>query len=118
MLGFLISCSKKQVKPETPPVDHNKIRDVISASSKKMRSCYEAALNRTPDLTGKVVIEWEIIKDGKVQAAKVKESDIKDKEMEKCLVTMVEGLKFAPPPKDQIELVRFPFVFKTNIKNK
>ncbi|NJM09901.1 MAG: FHA domain-containing protein [Bdellovibrionaceae bacterium] len=47
-------------------MDKEAIRRVIREHIREIRSCYEKELQRSPDLYGKIVLEWDIEEEGRV----------------------------------------------------
>ncbi len=107
--AVLIGCS---TPVKAPVVNKDSIRANISSVSPKIQRCYEDSLLKSPNLKGKLVLEWQIIEGGKVEKARVVSSELKNPGVEKCVMGVLKGIKFNPPSKDQIAVVSFPFVFK------
>jgi hypothetical protein len=68
-----------------------------------LKSCYEGALTRRPDLAGKLVMKFSIVGDPQVggiieQAEFADESDLKDSDMETCVRESLMTLTFDKPP--------------------
>ena len=92
-------------------IDREAIRRVILANKRVIRNCYEMALQRTPDLYGKLVIQWDIEERGRVTNAQVVSDTLGNKSVAKCLVQRLQTWRFPEPPPDQIGRVTYPFVF-------
>jgi hypothetical protein len=88
---------------------------VIKAASGAFRACYQDALNRSPDLTGKVVVSF-VIKDdstgprgaGVTRASVAGGSTIGNKQVENCVVGKIKSLRF---PAKGGAIVKYPFIF-------
>lgn len=122
---MLASCaSQMQAKKDDDltvgKVDREAIRKVIRADVRNILKCYEEALTRDKSTAGKLLVEWDISKGGKVSRAKVVDdkSEIKDEILRSCVVTRISGLTFPEPPTSSDVTVVFPFHFKDNQKEK
>lgn len=93
-------------------MDREAIRRVIREHINEIRSCYERQLQRTPDLYGKVVLQWDIVQGGQVRRASIKSSDLPGATAE-CILSRLATWKFPEPPSDQIGRVAYPFVFSS-----
>jgi hypothetical protein len=51
----------------------------------RARACYDRALRRTPDLTGSVTVELEMVR-GEVQEARISRTTITDAALTECLL--------------------------------
>ena len=89
---------------------------VIKASAGGFRACYQDALNRSPDLSGKVVVRF-VIKDDStgprgagVTRASVDRgaSTIGNSSVENCVVGKIKSLRF---PAKGGAIVNYPFIF-------
>lgn len=92
-------------------IDKEAIRKVILANYRTIQNCYNMALNRSPDLYGKLVIRWQIGEKGRVLSASVKEDNLGNPEVGKCLVERLKTWTFPDPPSDVVADVVYPFVF-------
>lgn len=94
-------------------MDKEAIRRVIREHLREIRNCYERELQRSPDLYGKVVLEWDIEEAGRVSRCVVKNNALGNDKVANCIVNRLKTWKFPDPPKDQIGRVIFPFVFSS-----
>jgi hypothetical protein len=82
-----------------------------------LKSCYEGALKRKPDLAGKLVLGFTIVGDhdvgGVIEDADVEDdSTLKDDEMETCVRESLMTLTFDKPPSGGgYVTVRYPIAF-------
>ena len=82
-----------------------------------LRSCYEGALKRRPDLAGKLVLSFTIVGDhdvgGVIEDADVEDdSTLKDDDMETCVKESLMTLTFDKPPSGGgYVTVRYPVAF-------
>lgn len=94
-------------------MDKEAIRRVIRDHLREIRSCYERELQRSPDLYGKVVLQWDIEDAGRVGRAVIKNNALGNDSVANCILARLKTWKFPDPPKDQIGRVDFPFVFSS-----
>lgn len=86
------------------------IDKVIKSRKGLIRACYQAELNRTRGLGGKVVINFKIKASGKVGKVRVvsKSSTLRHKKIESCIMRHISRLKF---PAKGGGVVNYPFLF-------
>lgn len=94
-------------------MDKEAIRRVIREHIREIRSCYERELQRSPDLYGKLVLEWDIEDEGRVSRVAVKSNALGNDSVAGCIMNRLKQWKFPDPPKDQIGRVVYPFVFSS-----
>lgn len=95
-------------------IDREAIRRIVLANKSAIRSCYDRALQRKPDLYGKVVIEWDIEERGRVTQGRVKSDSLADGGgVARCVLGVIKSLRFPEPPPDQIGRVSYPFLFSS-----
>ncbi|MBL4634173.1 MAG: AgmX/PglI C-terminal domain-containing protein [Kofleriaceae bacterium] len=87
------------------------IKKVVKTRARAISSCYQRELQRSPSLSGKVVIGWKIDSSGKVSRAKVRSTTLKNGRAEDCMVRQVNSMKFPSPKGGGSASVTFPFVF-------
>ena len=91
-------------------LDKEMVRKVIRQHLSQVRYCYEQALQRQPNLMGKVVVAFEVARDGSVGKAVVKSSTLGDSNVGECLVSRVLTWRF--PASRSMYGVSYPFVFQ------
>jgi hypothetical protein len=96
---------------ETGSLDAKEIGRVLAANLGGIKYCYERQLRDSPDLAGKLVVEFTIDQAGKVENPRVLSSTLDDDRVVRCLLTKVSWLKF-PPPRGGKVTVSYPFVFE------
>jgi hypothetical protein len=89
----------------------DEIHRVVKARAGIFRACYQKELNRTPGLTGKVVIDFTIAEDGTVARSAVKSTTMNNENVELCIRRNIERLRF--PAKGTRANVTYPFVFSS-----
>lgn len=92
-------------------IDKEAIRRVIRANLTAIQKCYERELNRTPDLVGKLVIEWDIGEQGVVLRTGVRSNELGSREVANCLMARLRTWRFPEPPANEVVTVAYPFVF-------
>jgi hypothetical protein len=86
------------------------INAVVQRHRSEIRACYDAALQRNPNLRGKVVIAFNIQPNGVVSYAAVKESSLGDSGLDNCIVSRVKSWGFPKPEAPVVtEVTAFPF---------
>jgi hypothetical protein len=109
---------KRKVKVDilTPEVsgayDKEAVRRVIRAAAGQIRWCYQQALQRDPNLGGKVVLGFLIAPTGGVQAPKIKSNTMQNSSVGECIRKKSRLWKFPPPPDSGVVTVSYPFLFK------
>jgi hypothetical protein len=94
-------------------MDKEAIRRVIREHLREIRSCYERELQRSPDLYGKLVLEWDIEEGGRVTRCVVKSNALGNDTVAGCISSHLKQWKFPDPPKDMVGRVSYPFVFSS-----
>jgi len=94
-------------------MDKEAIRRVIREHIREIRNCYEKELQRSPDLYGKIVLEWDIEEEGRVSRVVAKSNALGNDNVANCIMSRLKMWKFPDPPKDQVGRVIFPFVFSS-----
>jgi hypothetical protein len=86
------------------------INAVVQRHRAEIRACYDAALQRNPNLRGKVVMFFSIQPNGIVSSAGVKESTLGDGGIENCITSRVRTWIFPKPEAPVVtEVSAFPF---------
>lgn len=95
-----------------PALDQSVIKDVIVSHMPAIKYCYNQELKKDPDLAGKVVIKFTVGPKGTVTRTEVKETTLKNKDVESCMVTEIKAWIFPEPRRGESVDIAFPFVFK------
>lgn len=93
-------------------IDKDAIRRLIRRNRNALAGCYERALDRNSNVSGKVVLSWRIINGGKMISPKVKSSTLNNSQVEQCIINRLMVLRFPDPGPNEIAEVDYPFVFK------
>lgn len=93
-------------------IDREAIRRVIMANLRTIRTCYERQLNRNPDLSGKLVLSWDIGENGRVVGTRVKSNELGNADVATCILDRLKTWTFPEPPANQVvEVEAYPFFF-------
>ena len=93
-------------------LDKEIIRRIVREHQGEIRYCYTKELARNPGLGGKISMKWVIDGSGRVKSAKVANSQMKSKSVERCIASRIRRWKFPKPKGGGIVVVTYPFVFK------
>jgi outer membrane biosynthesis protein TonB len=103
------------VKSEAPAVDGDLDPSIVSKEVRSrlgaIKACYERALKRNPNLSGKIVIHWTITAAGTVSGVDVETDTMGDNEVSSCIKSLIARWRFPAPSGGSVE-VSFPFVFQ------
>ena len=86
---------------------------IVMRGAPALQQCYERALKRNPNLSGKVVIHWTITQAGTVSGVDVEQDTLGDAEVASCIKSLVARWRFPAPSGGSVE-VSFPFVFQSS----
>ena len=103
------------VKSETPSVDGSpdpslvvrEVRTRIGA----IKACYERALKKKADLSGRVKMRWTITVAGAVSDVEIEEDSVGDSEVASCMKGLVSRWRFSAPSGGSVDVV-YPFIFE------
>jgi TonB family protein len=91
----------------------DEVGEVIHRHLSEVRYCYESAMIRSPDLEGKLMVNFTIGGTGMVKSTEVKSSTLPDPRLDDCILRRLATWKF-PNPRGAIDVaVTYPFIFKT-----
>ncbi len=115
-LGTKCTNCGPHVIPRQPVVvagslDKRIIQKVVRQHSGELRACYEKELFKIKGLSGRIVLVWIISPQGAVTKALVKESTIKNKNVEQCVLNSVKYWRFPVPKGGSLVQIEYPFVF-------
>ena len=108
---------KAAIKTEAPAVDGeldpNMVAKEVRSRLGAIKACYERALKRNPNLSGKVVIHWTITQAGTVSGVDVEQDTLGDAEVASCIKALIARWRFPAPAGGSVD-VSFPFVFQSS----
>lgn len=93
-------------------IDKEAVAKAINSHLGEVSACYERALLKTPGLTGKITLEWQITLSGTVGYAKTKSSSMRSAEVESCIINSLKNWKF-PAAKGAGVVISYPFMFNS-----
>ncbi len=103
------------VRGEAPAVDGELDPSIVSKEVRSrlgaIKACYERALKRNPNLSGKIVIRWTITPAGTVSGVDVENDTMGDNEVSGCIKSLIARWRFPAPAGGSVE-VAYPFVFQ------
>ncbi len=89
------------------------IQSVVRRRAGAIRACYERQLQIKPKLSGKLTVRWTINQEGRVDAAKVVKSTLKEKAVESCILRRMRVMRFQKP-ESGVCVIQWPFVFSSS----
>jgi len=105
------------VRSEAPAVDGELDPSLVSKEVRArigaIKACYERALKRNPNLSGKIKIRWTITAAGTVSAVEIDEDSVGDGEVSSCIKGLVSRWRFPAPSGGSVDVV-YPFVFQAS----
>ena len=93
-------------------LDSTLIADVVRRNIGQIRFCYEQGLQLNSSLSGRVAVNWVIDAGGSVKVASVKNTSLKNKSVEDCILRRLRTWKFPLPENNQEVPVSYPFLLK------
>ncbi|HRK03205.1 MAG TPA: AgmX/PglI C-terminal domain-containing protein, partial [Oligoflexia bacterium] len=98
-------------------IDTSAIAREIDKHRDEIKYCYEKEINADrPDLSGRVVMRFEIGASGSVSSAGVAATTLRHAATEQCIVDVIKRIQFPPVAGGGETDVTFPFVFKPTNK--
>lgn len=95
-------------------MDRDAVRRVVEGATGRITGCYEQALLKRSDLSGKLTIEWELDARGHPNDVKVRLSTVGEPAVGACVLDVIRKLSFPSPPGGQSCVISYPFIFSTN----
>lgn len=93
-------------------LDRDAIAAVIQRNIGQVRFCYEQALQGSPDLSGRVAVDFVIGGNGLVKTASIGSTTLNAKAVEECILMRLKSWKF-PLPENGVDVkVSYPFVLR------
>ena len=91
------------------PAERVAIGETIRSQLEPLQECYNQRLERVPALRGKLLVRFEIDRDGKV--ARPSADGMTDAKLVQCVLDEVVKWQFVKPPGNAILQVAYPIVF-------
>lgn len=97
-----------------PPgtIDPKAVRATVRAHASEVQTCYDRAKLDTPDLKGRLTVEASVNATGRVQTARVAQTDVRSARLEGCIVSAFQGWTFPAPAGGVPGSVKYTFVFQ------
>jgi hypothetical protein len=92
-------------------LSRGEVMAVINRAMGRITRCYEAALNRSAAVSGRIVFEWTIQPTGATAGVRQASSTIADPTLSNCIAGVIRGLRF-PRPQGGPVSISFPFMFQ------
>ena len=92
-------------------IDKAGILRVIRRNRVKFDKCYQFSLQQKSSLAGAIKMEWQILSNGSVRAARPIQDSVGSDSLSNCMRRVLSQLRFPAPPSGQIPKVSFKFVF-------
>lgn len=98
-------------------IDREAVRRVVRAHINQIQACYSRELNKLDrakraQLSGKVILKWDIIERGAAANVKVVGSTLNNKPIEDCIRERLATWQFPEPPTGLVGEVTYPFLLK------
>jgi len=89
------------------------VQTIVGSRRDDARKCYDDGLKRNPSLEGDLDVKWTIDPKGNVTDVSVDDSksQIHDEAVGKCIVAIIQKIKFAESPKGFESRMHYPFNF-------
>ena len=81
----------------------------INKSFSNIKNCLKTQLKRTPDLSGKLIMEFVILNSGKVGNINLHHPMLEDSKLKKCLTGVLSKWRFSKYSGER-KIVRYPFI--------
>lgn len=95
-------------------IDREGIRKVFYDNQRAIRSCYERELNRNPNLSGILKLNFDIGQHGRVVGSPSiswGDSSMKSRAVAGCVLNRLKTWRFPEPPRNQVVNVLYPLAF-------
>lgn len=111
--GTVRKASNRQIRSKgSGSLDKAAIASVVGKNIGQVRYCYERTLLKSPNLRGKVVVQWTIAPTGKVRSASTQFSSVTSDDLTRCILGKIKSWKFPKPTGGQV-IVSYPFIFNS-----
>lgn len=107
----------RRPEPVRGRLSREAIQQVVRVNLPEVRACYEAGLERQPELAGRVVVHFVIAANGAIDSAEVREDGLGDGAVAECIVADIRGWHFPEPEGHGVVGVTYPFVLRLPTPN-
>jgi len=94
--------------PET--LSQQQITSVVNRNIDRIQFCYDTQLRQNPNLSGKVVVNFTVIGEGRISSVKIMTPQFRGSYLEGCVDKTMKSWRFPKFRGDPIE-VDYPFIF-------
>lgn len=94
----------------TGTVSKSLIEEVLSRRLPEFRQCYQAVLEESPDVSGRLTMEWVVSETGRVVNVKEIASDTGRSDLARCIRREIRTLQFPKPSGGPI-IIQYPIIF-------
>lgn len=91
-------------------LQQGQIKFVVNRNIARIRFCYDTQLRRNPNLTGKLIVSFEIKGSGRVSDVEIKSRKFKGTYLDTCVTSAIKTWHFPKFAGDPIT-VDYPFIF-------
>lgn len=95
-------------------LSREEIQRVIRRVMSQIKFCYERELAKDPNLQGKLVATWTIQGTGLVSKSRMAQNTMGNKQVEACVLRIINRLRFPKPKGGGNVFVTYPFVFSSS----
>jgi hypothetical protein len=88
------------------------IEKVVRRHKSAIKYCYERELVNDAKLGGRIGVQWTVGLDGKVVTASVSENTMGNRNVESCILSEVNKMRFDQPDGGMV-VVAYPFTFRS-----
>ena len=85
--------------------DKKELMTPVRKNMSNIRRCYETASKKKPNLSGPLLLRWNVNQNGKVKKTRIAKGSIKNKGLRKCVRSELNRWDFCSPE----ETVKFKF---------
>lgn len=97
--------------PEPQTLANEYIDEVIGRRQLQLQKCWLSQVRENPNSKGKIIVQFEISRRGKVKDVKITESEISGSTLQNCVITVFERMTFRPYKGAEISL-SYPLNFE------
>ncbi len=85
-VGGLVTKLPQQMHATGGSLDREEIQKVVNKHIGEIQRCYERELLKTPNLTGKVTVEWTVATSGAVKSSRQKDATLQSSAAINCIL--------------------------------
>jgi len=112
ILGFLpFGCAFRKNRP---PLETEDLRRAMNGMSPKVRDCYHKLPEDEPKPRGRIVLQWQLSKNGKAEKITVPENTTQSKPLEDCMREKLAQQYFPKPRSTSQPRMKWPWIFHPN----